>query len=193
MISPSGSAGSGPTNAITTTKTRMKMMPPRTPARPPTVGRVYPHLFLSRASPTFVWRVSLDLVLRVISSFTSGGYSARGSVPRTACSRRRATKRVPLVLQILLAAVFAIAGSTKLLQPYDKLRANPQMAWVGDFSPGTVKAPRAREHACPPDFCAWRSRPLWHGRVQKGWNDRHQQIGALHQRHVHRTREHGEL
>jgi uncharacterized membrane protein YphA (DoxX/SURF4 family) len=44
------------------------------------------------------------------------------------------------VLQILLAAVFAMAGSTKLLQPYDKLRANPQMAWVGDFSPGTVKA-----------------------------------------------------
>jgi uncharacterized membrane protein YphA (DoxX/SURF4 family) len=32
-------------------------------------------------------------------------------------------KRVPLVLQILLAAVFAMAGSTKLRQPYDKLRA----------------------------------------------------------------------
>ena len=44
------------------------------------------------------------------------------------------------VLQILLAAAFAVAGSTKVLQPYDKLRANPQMAWVGDFSPGTVKA-----------------------------------------------------
>ena len=49
------------------------------------------------------------------------------------------------VLQILLAAVFAMAGSTKLLQPYDKLRANPQMAWVGDFSPGTVKAIRSLE------------------------------------------------
>jgi hypothetical protein len=49
------------------------------------------------------------------------------------------------VLQILLAAVFAMAGSTKLLQPYDKLRANPQMAWVGDFSPGTVKTIRSLE------------------------------------------------
>src|SRR5918992_211187 len=35
MTSPSGSAGSSPTNTITITKTRMKMMPPRIPASPP--------------------------------------------------------------------------------------------------------------------------------------------------------------
>src|SRR5215212_830485 len=39
----------------------------------------------------------------------------------------------------------------------------------------------------------WRSRPLWHGRVEKGWNDRQQQIGVLHNRYVRRAREHGEL
>ena len=44
------------------------------------------------------------------------------------------------VLQILRAAEFAMAGSTRLQQPYDEPRANPQMALVGDFSPGTVEA-----------------------------------------------------
>ena len=51
----------------------------------------------------------------------------------------------PLTLHSLLTSVFAMDGSTKLLLPYDTLRANPQMAWVGDFSPGTVKTIRSLE------------------------------------------------
>jgi uncharacterized membrane protein YphA (DoxX/SURF4 family) len=42
------------------------------------------------------------------------------------------------VLAGVLAAVFLAAGLTKLTQPKEKLA--PNMAWVGDFSPGTVKA-----------------------------------------------------
>ena len=37
----------------------------------------------------------------------------------------------------LLAAVFLMAGATKLAQPKDKLRGN--MPWVDDFSAGMVK------------------------------------------------------
>lgn len=45
----------------------------------------------------------------------------------------------------LLAAVFAAAGLMKLLTPYEKVTANPNMAWAGDFSAGQVKAIGALE------------------------------------------------
>ena len=41
------------------------------------------------------------------------------------------------VVQLLLAAAFLAAGGMKLSQPKEKLAAN--MAWVEDFSPGTVR------------------------------------------------------
>lgn len=47
------------------------------------------------------------------------------------------------VLQIALAALFLMAGLTKLTQPKDKLRA--RMAWVDDFSGNTVKVIAALE------------------------------------------------
>lgn len=40
----------------------------------------------------------------------------------------------------LLAALYASAGSTKVRQPIEKLRGNPQLGWTNDFSPGMVKA-----------------------------------------------------
>jgi hypothetical protein len=43
------------------------------------------------------------------------------------------------ILSGLLALAFLAAGAGKLAQPYDKLTANPNMAWAGDFSPGQVK------------------------------------------------------
>jgi uncharacterized membrane protein YphA (DoxX/SURF4 family) len=42
------------------------------------------------------------------------------------------------VLAGVLAAAFLVAGLTKLSQPKEKLASS--MAWVEDFSPGTVKA-----------------------------------------------------
>ena len=41
------------------------------------------------------------------------------------------------VVQGLLALAFVMAGAMKVFQPKEKLAA--QMAWVNDFSPGTVK------------------------------------------------------
>src|SRR5215467_6481356 len=41
------------------------------------------------------------------------------------------------ILQILLAAVFGMAGALKTMQPKDKLRA--QMPWVDNVNAGTVK------------------------------------------------------
>ncbi|MDN3242653.1 DoxX family protein [Glycomyces tritici] len=41
------------------------------------------------------------------------------------------------ILQIMLAAAFLLAGTMKATQPKDKLA--PKMAWVNDFSTGTVK------------------------------------------------------
>lgn len=41
------------------------------------------------------------------------------------------------VVQIILAAAFGLAGVMKSTQPKAKLAQN--MAWVEDFSPGTVK------------------------------------------------------
>jgi uncharacterized membrane protein YphA (DoxX/SURF4 family) len=41
------------------------------------------------------------------------------------------------VVQLLLAAAFLAAGGMKLSQPKEKLAAN--MAWVEDFSQGTVR------------------------------------------------------
>jgi VIT1/CCC1 family predicted Fe2+/Mn2+ transporter len=49
---------------------------------------------------------------------------------------------VDLVLWIVagvLAAAFALAGATKLLTPREKLLANPNMAWTGDFTAAQVK------------------------------------------------------
>lgn len=43
------------------------------------------------------------------------------------------------VLQWLLAAVFMMAGAMKLLQPYQKMAADPRMSWVKDVSPGLVR------------------------------------------------------
>jgi uncharacterized membrane protein YphA (DoxX/SURF4 family) len=43
------------------------------------------------------------------------------------------------ILSGLLALAFLGAGAGKLAQPYDKLTANPNMAWASDFSPGQVK------------------------------------------------------
>ena len=39
----------------------------------------------------------------------------------------------------VLAAFFLLAGVTKLAQSHRKLLANPNMKWVEDFSPGTIK------------------------------------------------------
>ena len=39
----------------------------------------------------------------------------------------------------LLAAVFLLAGASKLLIPYEKLAKAPGAGWVNDFSPGFVK------------------------------------------------------
>jgi hypothetical protein len=47
------------------------------------------------------------------------------------------------VVQALLAAAFLGAGATKLSQPKEKLAKN--MAWVKDFSPGTVRLIGASE------------------------------------------------
>ena len=41
------------------------------------------------------------------------------------------------VVQVLLAAAFLVSGATKLLQRKEKLVKN--MAWVEDFSQGTVR------------------------------------------------------
>jgi len=41
------------------------------------------------------------------------------------------------ILQIVLAAMFAMAGVAKSTQPKEKLAA--RLAWVDDFSPGTVR------------------------------------------------------
>jgi uncharacterized membrane protein len=41
------------------------------------------------------------------------------------------------VLQVVLAAMFAMAGVMKTTQPKDKLA--PKLPWVEDFSPGTVR------------------------------------------------------
>jgi uncharacterized membrane protein YphA (DoxX/SURF4 family) len=41
------------------------------------------------------------------------------------------------VAQVLLAAAFLVSGATKLSQPKEKLAKN--MAWVEDFSQGTVR------------------------------------------------------
>ncbi len=41
------------------------------------------------------------------------------------------------IIQIVLAAAFLIAGTTKVLTPKEKLRE--RMAWVDDFSQGTVR------------------------------------------------------
>ena len=43
------------------------------------------------------------------------------------------------ILSGVLALVFLGAGLGKLTQPKAKLEANPNMAWAGDFSEGTVK------------------------------------------------------
>lgn len=43
------------------------------------------------------------------------------------------------VLQWLLAALFLVAGAMKLLQPTDKLAADPRMGWVKSVSPATVR------------------------------------------------------
>ena len=43
------------------------------------------------------------------------------------------------ILSGLLALAFLAAGTGKLVQPYDKLTANANMAWAGDFAPGQVK------------------------------------------------------
>jgi uncharacterized membrane protein len=40
----------------------------------------------------------------------------------------------------LLAALYLIAGGTKLTQPYEKLTQNPNLGWTNDFSPNAVKA-----------------------------------------------------
>jgi uncharacterized membrane protein YphA (DoxX/SURF4 family) len=47
------------------------------------------------------------------------------------------------IIQIVLAVAFAAAGATKLAQPREKLRQS--MAWVEDFSDGTVKLIGAAE------------------------------------------------
>lgn len=43
------------------------------------------------------------------------------------------------ILSGLLASGFLFVGVSKLITPYDKLRQNPQMAWVNDFSSNAVK------------------------------------------------------
>jgi hypothetical protein len=42
-------------------------------------------------------------------------------------------------LQGLLAFGFLAAGTLKLLQPKEKLTANPKLGWANDFSAGQVK------------------------------------------------------
>jgi uncharacterized membrane protein YphA (DoxX/SURF4 family) len=43
------------------------------------------------------------------------------------------------IVAILLALLFLGAGATKLIQPKQKIAANPNMAWAQDFSPGLLK------------------------------------------------------
>lgn len=47
----------------------------------------------------------------------------------------------------VLAAVFLMTGSMKLLKSKEELVANPNMAWAGDFSPGMLKFIGAAEVA----------------------------------------------
>lgn len=39
----------------------------------------------------------------------------------------------------VLAALYLVAGGTKLATPREKLLENPNMGWTGDFSAGAVK------------------------------------------------------
>lgn len=43
------------------------------------------------------------------------------------------------ILQWVLAALFAAVGLMKLIQPYEKLAADPRQGWVNDFSPSVVR------------------------------------------------------
>ncbi|MFB6719165.1 DoxX family protein [Kribbella sp. NPDC056345] len=49
------------------------------------------------------------------------------------------------ILAGVLAAFFLAAGANKLAQSHAKLLANPNMKWVEDFSPGTIKLIGAAE------------------------------------------------
>jgi hypothetical protein len=43
------------------------------------------------------------------------------------------------VMAGFLAAIYATAGTNKLIRPYETLINDPRMGWSADFSPGTVK------------------------------------------------------
>ena len=47
-------------------------------------------------------------------------------------------KIVKLILQILLALIFILAGGTKAFVAYDEIRVMDGMAWVGAFSPTQI-------------------------------------------------------
>lgn len=51
------------------------------------------------------------------------------------------------IVSAVLAALYLMAGFTKLAKPKQDLLAEPRMSWVADFSPGQVKAIGAAEIA----------------------------------------------
>ena len=51
------------------------------------------------------------------------------------------------IVSAVLAALYVMAGFTKVAKSKDDLLAEPRMSWVGDFSPGQIKAIGAAEIA----------------------------------------------
>jgi hypothetical protein len=51
------------------------------------------------------------------------------------------------IVSAVLAALYLMAGFTKLVKPKQDLLAEPRMSWVADFAPGQVKAIGAAEIA----------------------------------------------
>ena len=51
------------------------------------------------------------------------------------------------IVSAVLAALYLMAGFTKVAKPKQDLLAEPRMSWVSDFAPGQVKAIGAAEVA----------------------------------------------
>lgn len=51
------------------------------------------------------------------------------------------------IVSAVLAALYVMAGFTKIAKAKDDLLAEPRMAWAGEFSPGQIKAIGAVELA----------------------------------------------
>lgn len=52
------------------------------------------------------------------------------------------------IVQVLVSLPFLMGGTMKLITPYDALGAEPNMGWVGDFSPMSIHAIGGAELLC---------------------------------------------